>query len=768
MADLNVVIGADISQYQAGMQQAASTAKSVSDRLKADLQTYQALAEKTFDPALLGTYNNQIKNLQSSIARLGKEAEITANDTKDIAKDGVSGLNSLGGATISASMKFQQMRSGISAARDGLMGFAIGGQAGERALMAMGHHINSLVNETGSFSGAMKAMGASLMGPGGIILGLTLAFELFKHFSKEESDAYDATKHFTDAANAQHAVFQNLDSSYGEAVKNVHELTENVKLAKDGFINKNEVVKEYNDTLGKTMGAVKTLDEVEQKLVSGAQDYIKMMLYKAAAQTALKEASDKAVEAAKSQMKSQEELQSIGSKVASFSVGQQTGPGFVPGGDPMAASKQRSDALKAFADKARKEEIDKYQSDSDKLLKIADDFQTKAAQISSSHKWTFIPDQKIAKLKEAVTGLDLLIQKAKEAESAFNDAVANDALKPGSVSESVLTQLAKQAELARMKVNEVKASIAAIKLELSRQENIKEFGVVFPLAKPNAPTSPEITGSDKSALGAAQANLDKQQAKETVGAIVSANAEILSSVQDQYDQGLINIKSYLQQKYFLELSNLNQERSLYAIGTVEYGNYTNRMTNLTKNFDKAIKNANEPTKAYMQTIKELSHVIGSGLMNAFQSALSGTQSFMQALGQFFLQLIEKIVAAAAAALVLAVLLEVTGFGAFTSSFGSLFGQLSGLGSAMAGISSGGGSSSASSNAQGFASGGIFTQTHYGMFAESGPEAIVTPKHLADFAGVSQGKGQETLSMTLKGSDMLLFLNRANKTKSRTS
>src|SRR6185503_7780402 len=131
-----------------------------------------------------------------------------------------------------------------------------------------GHHINSLVNETGSFGGAMKAMGSALMGPGGIILGLTAAFELFQHFSKGENDAYDATQHFTDALDAQHNIVRDLDGSYGEAVKNVYELTENVKLAKEGFVSKNEVIKEYNDTLGKTMVAVKTLDEVERKLVS--------------------------------------------------------------------------------------------------------------------------------------------------------------------------------------------------------------------------------------------------------------------------------------------------------------------------------------------------------------------------------------------------------------------------------------------------------------------------------------------------------------------
>src|ERR1700741_498981 len=104
MADLSVVIGADISEYQSGMQQAASIARSQMDALKADLRIYQDLASKTFDPAALGGYNNQIRNIQAAINKLGKEAEITADDTNKIAKEGVSGLNSLGGGTVSASM----------------------------------------------------------------------------------------------------------------------------------------------------------------------------------------------------------------------------------------------------------------------------------------------------------------------------------------------------------------------------------------------------------------------------------------------------------------------------------------------------------------------------------------------------------------------------------------------------------------------------------------------------------------------------------------
>lgn len=148
MADLNVTVGADISQYNAAMQQAGQSTASFS--------------------------NDVTRSLSQAAA---------AN-------------NQLGGSAMSTSMRFMQMRSGISAARDGVMAFTLGGQAAERSLMAMGHHINSLVNETGSFSGAMGAMATSLMGPGGIILGLTLAVELFSKYKDAQKKATEEQSDF--------------------------------------------------------------------------------------------------------------------------------------------------------------------------------------------------------------------------------------------------------------------------------------------------------------------------------------------------------------------------------------------------------------------------------------------------------------------------------------------------------------------------------------------------------------------------------------------
>lgn len=85
-------------------------------------------------------------------------------------------------------------------------------------------------------------------------------------------------------------------SSYVQAASTVAELNQEVKLAKEGFIDKEDVVKHYNETLGQTMGTVQNLDEVEQKLTANGPAYIEMMFKKAQANLALQKASEAALE----------------------------------------------------------------------------------------------------------------------------------------------------------------------------------------------------------------------------------------------------------------------------------------------------------------------------------------------------------------------------------------------------------------------------------------------------------------------------------------
>jgi len=184
------------------------------------------------------------------------------------------------------------------------------------------------------------------------------------------------------------------ESSVKEAVKNVQELAINIDLAKQGFLDKDQVVKQYNDTIGKTTGFVTNLDDAEKELTANGDAYIKMTLYKAAANLALEDAAKQSLEAEKSRLKSLKEFAGQSADVG-VSVGS-TAPGF----DPTAAAriaKKDIDAQK----KKKNEEIKINTDAAQQNINIAKKFQQDAAKIAQYFDFNLFGDTKKEKVKKA-------------------------------------------------------------------------------------------------------------------------------------------------------------------------------------------------------------------------------------------------------------------------------------------------------------------------------------------------------------------------------
>jgi hypothetical protein len=94
------------------------------------------------------------------------------------------------------------------------------------------------------------------------------------------------------------------ESAFIEASKQISEMTENIRLAKDGIVDKERVLKIYNEGLGKTMGTLTNFSELEQKITEAGPAYIRMMLLRASAHLALDEAAKKVFEAEQERQKS--------------------------------------------------------------------------------------------------------------------------------------------------------------------------------------------------------------------------------------------------------------------------------------------------------------------------------------------------------------------------------------------------------------------------------------------------------------------------------
>lgn len=166
------------------------------------------------------------------------------------------------------------------------------------------------------------------------------------------------------------------------------------------------------------------------------------------------------------------------------------------------------------------------------------------------------------------------------------------------------------------------------------------------------------------------------------------------------------------------------------------------------------KSANDELTKQEKVVNAVSWAFGNGLTDAFQSALSGTQSFVSAMAQFLGDLITRLIAAAAAAAVLAVILSAVGLGpglagaaTASGSFKSLFGAFSGVQ---------------------LAEGGITTGPTRALIGEGREKEAVMPLSKLQSLINTSGSGWQNGAIVgvLRGPNQLLQIRRAEQQKSR--
>ena len=94
------------------------------------------------------------------------------------------------------------------------------------------------------------------------------------------------------------AAFSGAKDKFVDAASSVFQLRSEIDLARQGFISKEGVVKHFNDTIGKTVGVVTSLNEAERQLIENGGAYIQMTLQKAVAEVAAGKAAEKLFELA--------------------------------------------------------------------------------------------------------------------------------------------------------------------------------------------------------------------------------------------------------------------------------------------------------------------------------------------------------------------------------------------------------------------------------------------------------------------------------------
>jgi len=180
--------------------------------------------------------------------------------------------------------------------------------------------------------------------------------------------------------------------AYAKASTEVAELTQEIEAAKKGFIDKDEVIKKYNSSIGETTGKVNTLDEAEQALVKNGQAYIQMTLFKAAAQFALGKAAEKAFDIEQTRRKKDAEFRNALLDAPVTNRGGGAGPlgGGIPASQAEIARLEAQAAKNQAARKAArlKEEEGEKKSLEDVAKKFFDD----ATAISKKYKFNYFKE----------------------------------------------------------------------------------------------------------------------------------------------------------------------------------------------------------------------------------------------------------------------------------------------------------------------------------------------------------------------------------------
>jgi hypothetical protein len=172
------------------------------------------------------------------------------------------------------------------------------------------------------------------------------------------------------------ASMEHAKDAFVEAKKQLEEVRTALDYAKEGIISKQKAVDIYNESIGKTMGQVKTFTEVEDKLADPERTkaYVDMMLYRAAANYALEEASKKAYEAEINHQKSLEKVADVKRK-----------------GESEKDKAAGADGLSEFLSSGLKNEAEKTKEEADKSVNaienVATMFQNKVKEIAKKFKF---------------------------------------------------------------------------------------------------------------------------------------------------------------------------------------------------------------------------------------------------------------------------------------------------------------------------------------------------------------------------------------------
>jgi hypothetical protein len=235
---------------------------------------------------------NELKKFESQLKRSTNTAEIVVLKDKIAATTGT--INNITNALGNTGRKFGD-------ATNALTNFSRIAQDAPYGLIGITNNLNPMLESfqrlsktEGGTKRAFQAMAAGLTGPAGVGIALAVVSSLMVAFGKDISIFIDKAT----GGSATLREFANAFTAAKDAFSGAYVQIENVNSAfekfKNGTLSKKDALEEYNNSLGKVYGTTKDIAEAERLFIENKDNYVKSALYRAAAQIALKKASEEA------------------------------------------------------------------------------------------------------------------------------------------------------------------------------------------------------------------------------------------------------------------------------------------------------------------------------------------------------------------------------------------------------------------------------------------------------------------------------------------
>lgn len=288
-----------------------------------------------------------------------------------------------------------------------------------------------------------------------------------------------------------------LDSQeFKKAITSVSELTEHIKLAKQGYLDKTEVLNEYNKELGKSLGYTNDLNTAEQLIIEKGQAYIKLTLLKATAQAALNEATAKQLEYEKAAQSNTnpEDSQNDKKDVSGFK-------NLTLWERLVSAFSQNNDVTQKLLEDGKARALKTAGDERDGLLKIYDDIEKQAAELAKKNHIDFFGGKETEKGQEAA--LNALLQMQISLREKLKEFTSKNEQKSLTPDQQALTAISDQFAAITFQISQANAKYDAF---------VKKYGKgAIDAFNANPDNKVKLAKTDPATLAAAQnAAIDNQ------------------------------------------------------------------------------------------------------------------------------------------------------------------------------------------------------------------------------------------------------------------